>query len=111
MWNKFLDPGTGECYYFNPRTGTKSWYKPKLLGKYDVLDVTRLPDKNTEYVVKCVYCEGRPGAITLIVPALPVSPLITSSMLVYTTPLATCLILLPDAITRIFPLLFSYNLL
>ena len=30
------DPATGECYYYNKRTGNSTWIKPKMLGEADL---------------------------------------------------------------------------
>lgn len=41
VWKQILDPISGRLFYFNYRTGSKCWTKPKLLGreKWDTMDM------------------------------------------------------------------------
>ena len=36
VFEKVYDPATGECYYYNKRTGNSTWIKPKMLGEADL---------------------------------------------------------------------------
>ena len=54
---KFVDPHTGDMYYYNPRTGQRSYEKPEVLGRHDVEKPFILPDKHYEFVVKCAHCK------------------------------------------------------
>jgi hypothetical protein len=36
VFEKVWDPATGQCYYYNKRTGETSWVKPALLGQDDL---------------------------------------------------------------------------
>eukprot|EP00948_MAST-09A_sp_MAST-9A-sp1_P003085 g3085.t1 len=37
IYEKAVDPNTGETYYYNKKTGESSWYKPRGLGSEDLV--------------------------------------------------------------------------
>jgi len=55
------EPNTGAYYYYNTITGRKSWTKPLMIGRHDVERVVVLPDRDNEYLVTCIQCDGRPA--------------------------------------------------
>eukprot|EP00941_MAST-03F_sp_MAST-3F-sp1_P000142 g142.t1 len=73
IYVKFLDPETGEPYYFSRRTNQKTWHKPPCLRKgywdydssgtayyvegEDLDDIFELPTPQREFVVLCSQCE------------------------------------------------------
>ena len=58
---KFKDDSSGDCYYFNTRTGQTTWDKPLLLGDGDVAMTQKQADEDTEYVIVCCVCDADPG--------------------------------------------------
>lgn len=57
------DTEIGAPYYYNPRTGRKTWVKPPMLGSREPNMQIVLPDRDNEYVVLCPHCEQRPAKI------------------------------------------------
>ena len=60
---KFVDPLTGDMYYYNPRTKQRSYDKPEILGKQDVEKPFILPDKHYEFVVNCASCKRKVATV------------------------------------------------
>jgi hypothetical protein len=59
VYVKYVDPKSGQPFYCNKLTGEKSWYKPLLLRlckNGDLDESFELPQRDTEFVVKCANC-------------------------------------------------------
>lgn len=62
MYVKCMDPDSRVPYWFNPRTGTSSWTKPKLLKDLDCGETIRLPTENERFTLICKECETNPAS-------------------------------------------------
>ncbi len=61
VWRKMYDKGNPNPYWVNPRTGTKVWEKPALLGNEEVDTEFVKPDQITAFVVNCANCSENPA--------------------------------------------------
>jgi hypothetical protein len=57
LYSKYVDGETESEYWFNPRTQTSYWTKPKMLGIYDCGMAVRMPKPEEMFAVNCSICE------------------------------------------------------
>ena len=57
VYQKIIDEHHGnQVYYFNIKTGTASWKKPILLGKFDIENPIKMPSNDRLYKKTCDFC-------------------------------------------------------
>lgn len=51
QWRRIIDPISGKYFFFSPRLGTKSWMKPKLLGRerWDPMEISLWTEKDVQF--------------------------------------------------------------
>lgn len=57
IYVKCDDPDMKVPFWFNPRTGSSSWTKPKLLGDLDCGETVKLPSETERFSLMCAECE------------------------------------------------------
>ena len=62
LYTKYIDDETQAVYWFNPRTGSAFWAKPRLLGHFDCGMPIRMPPPDDQYVALCGSCADKSAA-------------------------------------------------
>ncbi|RYY86409.1 hypothetical protein EON63_05820, partial [archaeon] len=57
LYSKYLDGESEREYWFNPRTQTSYWTKPRLLGDLDCGPAVRMPTPDEAFTIFCTNCE------------------------------------------------------
>ena len=55
-YEKFLDFDSGRDFWFNKRSATSIWAKPRALAWADVGSATRLPNADLLFEIRCLKC-------------------------------------------------------
>ncbi|KAJ1460924.1 hypothetical protein M885DRAFT_433136, partial [Pelagophyceae sp. CCMP2097] len=59
VYDKYVDGENKRSYWYNPRTSTAKWVKPKALRTLDVGNPVQLPEADLLYEVRCAHCARR----------------------------------------------------
>ncbi len=63
MYVKCTDPDSKMPFWYNPRTGTSVWRKPKLLRDLDCGESIRLPTDEERFTLMCDECDAVPALL------------------------------------------------